>query len=64
MKYADKIFDEERALYGVTDAVIENCKFEGHADGESALKETSRITIKDCDFLLCYPLWHTTDAVM
>lgn len=64
MKYIDKTFDEERALYGVTDAVIENCKFEGPADGESALKETSRIAVTNCDFLLRYPLWHTTDAVI
>lgn len=64
MKYINKTFDEERALYGVTDAVIESCRFEGSADGESALKETSRITVTDCDFLLRYPLWHTTDAII
>lgn len=64
MKYINETFDEERALYGVTDAVIEKCKFKGPADGESALKETSGITVADCDFLLRYPLWHTSDAII
>lgn len=60
--YKNNIYDEERALYGIHDAVVENCRFEGPADGESALKETSSLTIKNCNFLLRYPLWHTSDA--
>lgn len=51
--------DEERALYNLTDAVVENCEFKGPADGESALKEARRISVKDCNFYLRYPLWHT-----
>lgn len=58
--YSDMAFDEERALYGVKDVKIKNCSFEGPADGESALKETSDIEVEDCRFLLRYPLWHTT----
>ena len=34
-----KTFDEERALYGLHNAEIEDSKFSGPADGESALKE-------------------------
>lgn len=63
-EYKNKIYDEERALYGATDAMIENCRFEGPADGESALKETSELTINSCDFLLRYPLWHTSNTTM
>lgn len=62
--YKNKVYDEERALYGVHHAMIEDCRFEGPSDGESALKETSDLTIKNCDFLLRYPLWHTTNAVI
>jgi hypothetical protein len=51
-------FDEERALYHLTDAVVEGCRFEGPADGESALKEARNITVKNCQFSLRYPLWH------
>lgn len=58
MKICDKTFDEERALYGVSGCVVEKCVFAGERDGESALKETSDTTVKDCLFELRYPLWH------
>ena len=54
--YANEIHDEERAFYGIKDAKIINCNFEGIADGESALKETSNIMVENCNFLLRYPL--------
>ena len=37
--YENRQYDEERALYGINNAKIRNCKFDGPADGESALKE-------------------------
>lgn len=52
------IFDEERALYGSKDISVRNCKFDGPADGESALKECKNINVSDCYFNLRYPLWH------
>ncbi|MCQ2385497.1 MAG: DUF3737 family protein [Clostridia bacterium] len=52
-------FDEERALYHLTDASVESCRFAGPSDGESALKEARNVTVKDCLFSLRYPLWHT-----
>ncbi len=55
---ADQIFDEERALYALTDATVSHCIFDGPADGESALKEATRVTVEDCNFRLRYPLWH------
>lgn len=57
-------FDEERALYHLTDAVVEDCRFEGPADGESALKEARNITVQNCSFSLRYPLWHVEDFAL
>ena len=59
-----QVMDQERALYGLQDARITACRFEGPADGESALKECARLYIEDCDFLLRYPLWHVKDAAL
>lgn len=55
-------YDEERALYGIHGACVEDCVFDGAADGESALKECGSLTVKGCDFNLRYPLWHTDRA--
>lgn len=60
-KIEDLVLDAERALYNLTDAEVRGCRFKGPADGESALKEAHRIRVRDCDFYLRYPLWHTTD---
>lgn len=54
----DKVFDEERALYGARGLVAENCRFDGPADGESAFKEGTDISVSDCFFNLRYPFWH------
>lgn len=51
-------FDEERSLYNLKNAKVENCTFAGIADGESVLKECRKINIKNCKFSLRYPLWH------
>ena len=56
--YENLTLDEERALYGITHATVKSCLFDGPADGESALKEASDITVTDCNFRLRYPLWH------
>ena len=52
-------FDEERALYHLQNTLVEDCAFEGPADGESALKEARNVALKNCGFSLRYPLWHT-----
>ena len=57
-----QVMDQERALYGLRDAKVASCRFEGPADGESALKECACLSIEDCDFLLRYPLWHVRDT--
>lgn len=60
MNYINKTYDEERALYGIKDSLVLGCTFRGEADGESALKETQNITVRNCSFSLRYPLWHVT----
>ena len=51
-----KTYDEERALYGLRNAEVSHCLFDGPADGESALKEASDVEVLDCTFRLRYPL--------
>lgn len=53
-----KQFDEERALYHLTNADVLDCDFAGPADGESALKEARNVHLENCSFSLRYPLWH------
>ena len=54
----NKTYDEERALYNLKNTEVNNCIFAGKADGESVLKETRNISVKNCKFSLRYPLWH------
>ena len=57
-------FEQERALYNLTDATVRHCRFEGEADGESVLKEARNITVEDSSFSLRYPLWHNRGLVL
>lgn len=54
----NQCFDEERALYGSDGINVKNCRFEGAADGESALKESRNIIVDGCYWNLRYPFWH------
>jgi len=60
----EQIYDEERALYGLRNTDVIGCRFEGLADGESALKECRGITAQHCKFSLRYPLWHAKDFLL
>ncbi len=60
----NQVFDQERALYGVHDTHVANCRFDGPADGESAFKECRDIRVTDCFFNLRYPFWHDTGLLM
>ena len=51
-------FDEERALYGARDVIVNECCFDGPADGESAIKEAANVEVNKCFFNLRYPFWH------
>lgn len=54
----NQTFDEERALYGMRDLLVRNCRFDGPADGESALKECANVTVEGAFMNLRYPFWH------
>ncbi len=54
----NQTFDMERALYGRKCLTVQNCAFDGPADGESAFKECADITAERCFFNLRYPFWH------
>ena len=56
--YENEIHDEERAFYGLKDAMVKNCKIDGPADGESAFKECRNIQVEDTFLNLRYPFWH------
>ena len=55
-------FDQERALYGIKDILVKDCRFEGPADGESAFKEARNIQVENCFMNLRYPFWHVENA--
>jgi hypothetical protein len=55
-------FDAERAFYDVENTRVENCTFDGPADGESAFKECRNIEVSGCYFNLRYPFWHDVCA--
>jgi hypothetical protein len=58
----NQVFDQERALYGSCDLRVENCSFDGPADGESAFKESKNISVDGCYFNLRYPFWHDVNV--
>lgn len=60
-KIKNQKFDEERALYRSNGLVLENCIFDGEADGESAVKESSNIEVYNCFCNLRYPFWHDSN---
>ncbi len=55
---AKETFDQERALYGAAHVHVQNCAFDGPADGESAFKECRDVRVSDTFFNLRYPFWH------
>ena len=54
----NQTYDEERALYGSSGVLVRNCRFDGPADGESALKESHDVRVEHCFMNLRYPFWH------
>ena len=63
-KIIGQTFDQERALYNLKDTQVVDCIFAGPADGESALKESRDVALKNCRFSLRYPLWHSKKFLM
>lgn len=54
-QYSRQTFTGERALFCAEDIKLFECTFE---DGESPLKEGSRISVDSCAFRWKYPLWY------
>ena len=50
----------ERALYNISDTIIDGCTFASSV-GESPLKETNNIIVKNSNFSIRYALWHVTN---
>lgn len=63
-KIVNQIYSEERALYHLEDAEVVNCVFAGSLDGESVLKESRNIVVKDSSFSLRYPIWHAQNFLV
>lgn len=53
--YQNEAFEGERALFMTCDALIEGCRFH---DGESPLKESEKLVVKESSFEWKYPLWY------
>lgn len=58
MKISNITSDIEREFYGLCDVEAENIRIEGPADGESAFKECTAVTVGNSRFALRYPFWH------
>lgn len=58
-KIVNKILTGERAAYASRNAEFVNCTFK---DGESPLKESRNINVKNCSFEWKYPLWYCKDV--
>lgn len=58
----ERNFPNERDLYGVHGVKLVGCTFRGKEDGESALKESSDVSLERCLMDLRYPLWHVRGA--
>lgn len=54
-------FTGERALFQTSDALIDGCLFD---DGESSLKESSLLEVKNTTFGWKYPLWYGRDITV
>ena len=57
-------FPNERDLYRADSLLLNNCRFAGKEDGESALKESSNVELHNCLLDLRYPLWHVHNAII
>lgn len=60
-KYVEQKFVGERALFQSTDLELEYCTF---ADGESPLKESRNLDIRNSLFQWKYPLWYCKDVMV
>ncbi len=64
MIFENKNYEEERALYHLSNSEVYHCQFKGKMDGESPLKECEGIKVKDCFVNLRYPFWHNQNLIL
>lgn len=60
-RYVEQKFVGERALFQSSDLEIDACTF---GDGESPLKESKNLDIKNSSFQWKYPLWYCNNVTM
>lgn len=60
----NQTYDEEQTLYASSDILVDTCQFTGPAGGESALKGSKNIEVRDFYFNLRYPFWHDKGLVI
>ena len=59
MKFRDVKFTEERALFGSDGVSVNGCVFE---EGESPLKESKNVKVRESLFRYKYPFWYCKDV--
>ncbi len=60
-KISDRFYEGERPLYAEENKYLHRVKF---YPGESALKHTDNIMVKQCEFMGKYPFWHSNQIVI
>ena len=60
-KISNQHFNDERSLFTSRELTIEKCSF---SDGESPLKESQDIEVKECTFSWKYPLWYCKNVLL
>ncbi len=61
---SNETHDEERAFYDSNGLILDSCSFDGPADGESAVKESKNVTVRNTFCNLRYPFWHVDNLVI
>ncbi|MDR1886481.1 MAG: DUF3737 family protein [Prevotellaceae bacterium] len=58
---SNTFFEGERPLFATNNICLENVKF---YPGESAVKESSNIEARKCEFMCKYPFWHNDNTLI
>ena len=58
----NETLDQERALYNLKSAKVLDCTFFFFFNGESPLKESRNIEVRNCSFDLRYAFWHVVNG--
>lgn len=61
MKVQKQKYQDERSLFGLNNLIVDECLFQSEI-GESPLKECNNIEVKNSNFDIRYPLWHSNQV--